>query len=119
MDCSKDRFIQAGRKFLQRRGFTILEELEGTRHVCVARDDEEEGQPLAFIFVKTESGFDLGVPSFLRDEFERLAIDWLGNHPECLLDKGVQSVQVHSLEMVVLPNEEQAMVRFHRNCINA
>lgn len=115
----KNRFVTAAKRFLERGGFTILDQLEGTRHIVVARDDEEEGQPLAFIFVKTESGFDLTTPSFMKDEFEKLAFKWLGNHPEFLQDEEAQSIQVHSLEMMVMPNAEQAMVRFHRNCINA
>lgn len=103
----------AARRFLQRKGYEILE----TNWVCVAGEADIialEDDTLCFIEVKTRSNAEKGFPSEAvnakkRDRYERIAACYLTTYENCDI-----RVRFDVISILVL-SEHRAFLRFHKN----
>lgn len=112
----KKRGIELTEKFLDRRGYEILDTgwgVEGDRLDIVAR----EGETLVFVTVSVREGADTGFKSieeeYGRDRLEVAAARYLEKHGDEFVGKPVRFDHV---SMMVL-SSDRALVRHHINSL--
>lgn len=103
----------AAARFLQRKGYEILE----TNWVCNAGEADiiaQEDDTLCFVEVKTRSNVERGVPAEAvnakkRNRYERIAASYLTTYEDCDI-----RVRFDVISILVL-SERRAFLRFHKN----
>ena len=103
---------KAVRKFLERKGCTVLDELEEGCLNIVFEDDGE----LVFAICTVGHGqfVELDIDK-LRQAFEMEAIKWLSSAKNTMLDC---SLRFDSISIVVV-SEDKALIRHHIGALNA
>ena len=107
----QERAIQAATRFVERRGYEVLDEgwvPEGAERGIdiVAQDDET----IVFIEVTANDGDAFGGEHAEREQLESLAAKWLGQHsPE-----NDVSVRFDAIDMIVV-SADRALLRHHIN----
>ena len=107
----------AAARFLQRRGYEILE----TNWVCPAGEADiiaQEDDTLCFVEVKTRSNAEKGFPAEAvnakkRSRYERIAANYLTTYESCDI-----KVRFDVISILVL-SESRAFLRFHKNAFGS
>lgn len=115
----KEKAIKAAEKFLEQRGYEVIEsnwKSEGGNSLdLVAREDDT----VVFVDVYARHGFDKGIPEEgnegSRERREIAAAAWLSEHAD---DEGYVDVPVRfdSIAMMIL-SESRALLKHHINCL--
>ena len=115
----KEKAIKAAEKFLERRGYEVVEsnwKSEGGNSLdLVAREDDT----VVFVDVYARHGFDKGMPEEgsegSRERREIAAAAWLSEHAD---DEGYVDMPVRfdSIAMMLL-SENRALLKHHINCL--
>ena len=115
----KEKAIKAAEKFLERRGYEVIEsnwKSEGGNSLdLVAREDDT----VVFCDVSARDGFERGIPESndwaSRERREIAAAAWLSEHcdDDTLVDL---PIRFDSIAMMVI-GENRALLRHHINCL--
>lgn len=107
----------AAKKYLERKDYLVLEELEeASPFSLVAKDNDET---VAFVKVESRSGDEKGLPAEtdfdkLRAEFEQEAISWLADSGKEYSDMAIRCDVIS----ITIFDESRAFLRHHLNALS-
>lgn len=113
----KEKSIQASKRYLEHRGYEVLDVsypvMEGAEIDIVAKD----GDAIAFVDVTANGCTEDGLPrenisGISREVHEKAAIEWLKAHPEESSDVPIR----FDIISLVVVGTDRALIRHHINC---
>ena len=115
----ESRVIKAAAKYLTNHGYEIIDTLNDTQleDVCnlvALATDKSEVVFLNLSYTLIAEDLDKGEEP-TRQQFEQVAVKWLFSG---IADTADKTIRFDSMRLVIMGDDDRALIRHHVNCIN-
>ena len=115
----ESRVIKAAARYLTNHGYEIIDTLNDTQleDVCnlvALTNDKSEVIFLNLSYTSIAEDLDKGEEP-TRQQFEQVAVKWLFSG---IADTADKAIRFDSMRLVIMGDDDRALIRHHVNCIN-